>query len=305
MVIDVNGNGSILFQSLDPTDNSLYTFSQNNTYVFVPVINLTIGNTANLGVINIYGNTVNVLANTFVLTSNSVTLNVGGSSMTIQKAKPPTLTILTNTANNGTITGQYNPPAGCVWIKLRIIAAGGAGTSVGGTVANGGANAWFGTVGNTNLWQCQAGNGGASIGGGLGGGTSANNGGIWFGQTGSSGGGSSTEVNIQGGDGGCSPFGGAGGGGGQGGRNPGALGTTMDATPSSGSGGGGSGWTSSGANAGGGGGGSGGYLEAYITSLANTYNYAVPQYTNGPQNGSFTGGAGGSGQIIIEEHYGF
>lgn len=45
MVIGANSMGSFLFQSLDPSDNSLYVYTPNGT--FVQVSNVVLGNTAN------------------------------------------------------------------------------------------------------------------------------------------------------------------------------------------------------------------------------------------------------------------
>lgn len=98
-----------------------------------------------------------------------------------------------------------------------------------------------------------------------------------------------------GGTGGVTPFGGAG----VGGRyslNGG------NGQPNTGSGGGGAGGKVDGTTTGGRAGNAGGYLEAVIASPAATYTYGVGSGGAGTV-GNTSGGNGGSGVIIIEEHY--
>ena len=74
MIIDTSGNGSFLFQSLDPSDLNLYTYYANGQFVVVPKIvigNVTI-NTTSI-VIN------NAAANTQT-TINASSLQIGNSS---------------------------------------------------------------------------------------------------------------------------------------------------------------------------------------------------------------------------------
>lgn len=105
---------------------------------------------------------------------------------------------------------------------------------------------------------------------------------------------SNTDNTSPSGAGGTNPLGG--GGGGVAGKNSGGA-----AVANTGGGGGGAGCQDQvGACAGGGG--AGGYIEAIITSPAATYGYVVGAGGMGGQ-GSWPGGNGADGVIIIEEHY--
>ena len=72
------------------------------------------------------------------------------------------------------------------------------------------------------------------------------------------------------------------------------------AVANSGSGGGGG---CSGSNGSGTGGGAGEYFELYIPSPAASYTYTIGGGGNGGDAGTFAGGNGGSGLIIVEEYY--
>lgn len=51
------------------------------------------------------------------------------------------------------------------------------------------------------------------------------------------------------------------------------------------------------------GGGAGGYVEKLITSPAATYTYTVGAVANGGAAGTYAGGNGAAGIIIIDEFY--
>ena len=101
------------------------------------------------------------------------------------------------------------------------------------------------------------------------------------------------QASFPGGIGGASPFGGAG------------SGNGSPAVANSGSGGAGGGVLGSSALvAAGAGGGAGGYLEALLTAPAATYAVVIGAGGSGGVNvGSTSGGAGGSGIVIVEEFY--
>jgi hypothetical protein len=309
MIIDANGNGSFLFQSLQANDASLYTWDQseeNLGFIAVTLLNVQ----GNVQANNFNGNNANLTAN---VTANNIIVNnliLGGTTV-----QPPTVTILTGNANNlVSQTGIYSPPAGCVWFKVRMVGGGGGGAAwnSAGVSANG-TNSVFGNTSQGPAVTCAFGQLGASIAGGPGGntstiGTGGNSGWTVIGANGAAGQGSfspdSTSYSM-GGSGGGSPFGGSGAGGGH------TLGG-FGAITRTGSGGGGAGGEPS--VPGGGGGGAGAYAEIYVTIVANSYPYTIgaagiagtvgnPVGNNGTEGGTGSGGNGGQGIIIIEEHY--
>lgn len=199
----------------------------------------------------------------------------------------------------------YTKPAGCTWIRVRMVGGGGggggSGTNTGGTIGGDGGNSLFGTTllvangggGGTLIGTGQAAGGTASLGtgpigvaisGGTGGGTTASSAGSSFG--------------VGGASGAASPFGGAGAGGAR-------TINGSDAAANTGSGGGGGGTDAANSVAGGGGGAAGGYVDAIITNPAATYTYTVGAAgAAGTAAGSgHAGGAGAAGRIIVEEHY--
>lgn len=191
-------------------------------------------------------------------------------------------------------SGTYTTPAGVTWIRVRMVGGGGGG---GGTSAGAGAggNTTFGS----SLLTANGGGAGANAGNGGTGGTATiaapavgtaiqgGNGGSLGDQP------AQTSWFHAGGNGCTSPFGGAGSGAAGNGNGSSAVANT-------GSGGGGSG---SGSNQlASSGGGCGGYIDAVIVAPSATYSYSVGSSgTAGP--GTLTGGAGGSGYIIVEEYY--
>ena len=303
MVIDISGNGSMLFQSLDPTDQSLYTWAQDDSAVFVPVTNVKVqGNVTAQGNVSVQGN---VSAQQNVYANNVIANNYYLGSTLI---KPPTVTILSG--NN--ISNNYAPPAGVLWLKVRMVGGGGGGSQWDN--ANNGANATASIFGNSSMGSITCGggagsgaNGAASYFSGGGGVISIVSNAAWnvFSSNGSTGQGgmpcSVSGVDTVGGMGGVTPFGGGGGSSFGSGGYPGVPGT--------GSGGGGGGATSTGSYSGGGGG-AGAYAEIWITQIAPLYPYTVGAY--GPGGASVAGGYGPTpgcgangayGSIIIEEHY--
>ncbi len=207
-------------------------------------------------------------------------------------------------------SGTYTTPAGCKWIRVRMVGAGGGGGGGNGATGNTGGNSTFGTT----LLVANGGTGGAINGpGGTGGTASLGTGPVGIALSGGygQGGGSWPRVAVafadsSGGNGGVSPFGGAGGG-----SNAAAATGTTSAIANSGSGGGGGVWPGDAAgviaSCGGGGGGAGGYVDAIIAAPSATYSYAVGAAGTGGAGaaGGATGGDGGSGLILVEEHYSY
>lgn len=213
------------------------------------------------------------------------------------RAKTPTQTIFTSGS------GTYSVPAGATWLRVRMIGGGGGGAGGSGTV---GLTAISGGAGGSTTF------GGITCGGGGGGTPRADAGqggtatlgsgavGIAFvggGGGGSQKGGADITLTTNGGIGGSSPFAGGASGSSYGGPNLGFAGV-----PNTGTGGGGGG----GAYTAGSGGGAGGFVDAIIATPSTTYSYSVGiGGTAGVAANSFPGGAGGSGVIVIEEHYNY
>lgn len=234
----------------------------------------------------------------YVLTSDGT----GGSSWQSQALAPSQPTIQIITSGSGT----YTTPVGCVRLNVRMLGGGGGGGASGassGTAATAGGDTTFGT----SLLSA----GGGGIGardseGGAGGTSSLGTGPSGIALTGGRGQGSarvgsSPVSSLFGGQGGSSAFGGSGGGGAAGGTGAG-----RSAAANTGGGGGGAyvGTTSNGAS--GSGGGSGGFVDAIIDSPASSYPYSVGIGGTGQASsgaGSFVGGDGGSGVIIVMEYY--
>lgn len=217
---------------------------------------------------------------------------------------PVVVALLTPSSNN------YAVPAGVLYLKVKLVGGGGgaAGSASGGGLTNGviGGATTFGTA---FLTGNPGGPGIAATDNGGGAGGTATGGDINI--RGSNGGGSLTldnELNT-GGLGGIGPLGGVGAG--SCGVAPGSgtnVNTLGDAAANSGSGGSGGGGDIDIAN-GGSGGGAGGYLEKLISSPDADYDYTVGAGGAGGGRGQLApdigvgGGVGGSGFIIIEEHY--
>lgn len=213
-------------------------------------------------------------------------------------------------ANNGSVlaptfqiflsgSGTYTTPTSPKPLYIRVKMAGGGGGG-GGYQSGTGGNGNSTTFG-TSLLTCTGGTGGTAEGNATAGGTATVNSPAVsiLALSGGSGQGGSQDGNstnlISGGSGGANALGGAGGGG----YNTGAIGGAAN----TGAGGGGSGsQASSGDN--GSGGGAGAYLEAIISksNLSTTYSYSVGSGGAGGV-GTYTGGAGAAGIIIVEEYY--
>ena len=194
----------------------------------------------------------------------------------------PSVTIYTSSS------GTFTTPANCRMLRVRGVGGGGGGAGSASSGATGGGTGGNTTFG-TSLLTANGGAGGTVNGAGGAGGTATLGG--------------ATGINLQGGGGtGAVNGGSVGGTGGNsafGGGGPGVGGSSAAAgingyANTGGGGSGGQGYTFSGA-----GGGAGGYFEAWITSPASTYAYAVGG-AGTAGTGTATGGTGGSGIIIIE-----
>jgi hypothetical protein len=225
----------------------------------------------------------------------------------------PTISIATLTSHSGgfsaNASGTYTPPAGTKYIKIRMVGGGGGGggaQGTGGTPTSGGLGGT--TTFGTSLLTANGGNGGLSGNAGsasppLGGTATFTTGPIGIALQGSTGGGDTRNATLSvGGQGGCSPFGGAGGGG----DGNGNAGGAAIANTGSGGGGGGAGGT---ANSPGQGGAAGGYIDVILTSSSSAWASSFP-FSIGSAGtagaggtGGGSGGLGGSGMILIEEHY--
>ncbi|MFN6037882.1 MAG: hypothetical protein ACK452_05395 [Bacteroidota bacterium] len=211
--------------------------------------------------------------------------------------KSPTIQTFTNGS------GTYNTPTGVKYIKVRMVGGGGGGAGSGtssGIPTNGG-NTTFGT----SLLTALGGNPGQGSNGGSGGNFSVaspaiNISSVKGGQGYGPGqlfqaayyynaGGAGGDAAFFGGGGKASGFSANGsqanantGGGGQGGGLPGSIAGTQST---------------------GGGGGAGGFVEAMILNPSGSYLYSVGTGGTGGIGNQFSGGAGASGIIIIEEFY--
>lgn len=195
-------------------------------------------------------------------------------------------------------SGTYTTPAGVVWIRVRAVGGGGGGGGNGNTTGPTGTTGGNTTFG-SSLITASGGVGGAGAPsgvaalGGAGGAAFLGSGPIGLASPGGYGGSTNT---LSGGNSGVSVLGGAG-------LSPIAAGTGGAASANSGSGGTGA-WSSSTYSSGGGG--AGGYVDAIINTPSATYSYAVGVSGAGgigTGTNAETGGAGGSGIIIVEEHY--
>ena len=274
---DVNGNALTMNQSghVLSSPNQATMFSGGNATV------------TGLGTTTVSGGTaVNISS------SGSITIGVGsagigitGGSTFISGLSSSTYTRLTS----GT-AATYNPPAGCVRLRVRMVGGGGGGGAVNTNAGADGGTTSFGS------WTAVGGSGG-----GTGGPSSFASGG--------SGGASGTGTQIDrvsGGAGGNStgatpPIGGMGGNSSRGGGAPNNNNTVAgtSAAPNSGSGGAGAA-TGSG---GGGGGGAGESVEFSWPSPPASITYTVGAGGNGGAAGGLAGGNGAAGIILIEELY--
>lgn len=215
------------------------------------------------------------------------------ASGTLTKASGTGDATITFSAN--TLLATYTKPANVLYIKVTMVGGGGGGAAVNTNNGTAGTLSAFGA----NLLIANGGTEGINNSGlgGVGGTASVSSPAtkLWA-VSGSDGGHgqslSAVTVELSGGDGGCSYFGGAGAGGGDS--------NGIAAKTNSGSGGGGGATVS--ANTGGGGG-SGGALQAIIANPSASYPYIVGAKGVGGTAGGHAGGAGGEGQIIVEEFY--
>lgn len=236
-------------------------------------------------------------------TANNGVLRTDGSGVpSIQPFLAPTQQRFTSGS------GTYNLPAGCLWIRIRMVGGGGGG-GAGSSNNNGGTGGTGGTTTfGTSLLTCTGGAGGTGTTGGAGGagGTATLNspafGSAFSGSQGSPNNeaqGVLTTYLITGADGaGSSLFGGGGAGG--------ALNTAGTVgTANTGGGGGGGANTAGAASQGGRGGGSGASIDAIISSPSSTYSYEVGAAgtAGATGTGGFAGGAGSAGYIEVTEYY--
>jgi hypothetical protein len=213
----------------------------------------------------------------------------------VQLGAAPTYTSKTTTGS-----GTYTPPTGCVYYKVRMCGAGGGGA---GAPSGGGGNGGQSSLGS---WTAHGGSGGVANGGetpGAGGNGGTNGAGTLIVRlTGGSGGPgcqASSSSNSAGGAGGNNPFGGG---------APAIFGSTAASANVNGlsapanTGGGGSGVGTEVSSSSGGGGGAGEYVEFIVTSPA-VVGFSVGTGGTAGNDGTNTGGVGGSGVLLIEEHY--
>src|SRR6478736_4665683 len=235
------------------------------------------------------------------MTQNSVRFDAPQGLNAAQKQQalnniniPPTITRLTG-------SGNYNPPTGCSWLRVRMVAAGGGGSGSGQSGTNG-------ALGNQTTFGLHtatggAGGNGSSLGGGIGGNGSIGAGAYGVvipGNAGASANGQITANGVMGGGiGGGSMFGG-------GAPNTGYGTAGSAAGANTGGGGAGAGSTNVVGNSAGPGGGGGGGLDIIIPAPVGPYAYSVGASVAGGGAGTsgLPGGASGSGLIVIEEHYG-
>ena len=195
-------------------------------------------------------------------------------------------------------SGTYNTPTGCTWLRVRMVASGAGG-------CGSGTAAVAGTAGNNTTFGPHTANGGgagSASSGGIGGSGTIGAGGVGYVHPGGGGEGGNAQITTNdirsGGMGGSSMMGGGAYGMYYG--NPGAA-----AAVNSGGGGGGGGSNNAAIQSGPGGGGGGG-LDIIIAAPAASYAYSVGASAAGGAagTGGLAGGASGSGQILVEEHYG-
>lgn len=210
-----------------------------------------------------------------------------GSNIFVRQA-PTTLTVMTS----GTL---YTTPAGVAYIHVRMIGAGGGGGGSQGSPGAGG-NGGATTFGSNSSGGGTGGGAGVTSvtpgGGGIGGANTQVDPGIQFQGSYGSNGTLLPNTTACPGTGGAGAFGGAGRMG-----TASAAGTTAIGVGSAGGGG----CPSSGL-ASGGGGGAGAYQEVYISNPAASYVVSIGA-AGGGGAGTFAGGAGLGGAVIVEEFY--
>jgi len=228
---------------------------------------------------------------------NIITSPVTGTGSTVVLSASPSIsspnitTAAVSITNYTSGSGTYTVPAGVKWLRVRLIGGGGGGgggqTGGGATIGGNGGNTTFGASTangggggcvSTAIWNSPAG-GLYTIGAGMSG----------LGLKGMTGNvGTSNYQNAAGG--------GFGGGYGGDGTHAPLAGDTNSG------GGGGNGYPGNNSFASCGGG-SGGFIDGIITSPAVSYAYSVGAAGTAGGGNTYPGAAGGSGVIIIEEHY--
>ena len=197
-------------------------------------------------------------------------------------------------------SGTYVTPNNTSYLRIRFAGAGGGGSGGGAAPGGAGGNGGSTTFG-TSLLTATGGTGGSGTAKGAGGSVTINSPAVEVlavsganGQGGMSGAfGGGNFANLSGGDGGATPLGGAGSG-----SHSNVVGST--ASNSTGSGGGGAGSSSSSASPySGGGGGAGGYGEVIINNPDPSYSFSIGVGGAGG-SGTYVGGTGADGVIIVE-----
>ncbi len=247
-------------------------------------------------------------------TNNSVTFTVkatvaSGNQIEMTAIGAPAVSgTLTKTGGTGDSTLTFYAVRAPIYLKIKMVGAGGGGGPSGtSNVSDGGTggSTTFSVSGGSAILTAVGGTGGSRAGntGGVGGSVTINSPAIGYGLVGGNGGGgfyhgTATSELTNGPSGASSFFGGSGSGG------P-AQGAGGNASANTGGGGGGGGGEGAAGCYGGTGGASGGFIEAYIYSPSATYDFAIG--AGGAAGvaavGGHDGGLGGSGIIIIEEHY--
>lgn len=210
----------------------------------------------------------------------------------LQTPLPQTVTGPTTQSLTSGTAATYTTAVGSKWIKVRMWGGGGGGSGV-----DAGPTGVAGTDGTASTFNS------INAAPGKGGGTVTN----VIGGVGGAGGSGTANLRVPGfcGESGsvnATPSGSGGGPGGKGGKS--TPGDGVAAAANSSGGGSGAFGTDGGNSLGAPGGGSGEYLELIINSPAATYTYTIgPGGAGGVAANN--GGAGGSGLIMVEEHYSF
>lgn len=216
------------------------------------------------------------------------------AAATFRALQVPTITTLTISS-----TSPYTPPAGALWLRVKVQGGGGGGGGT-GTGGNPGGSGGAGGTSSFGGSLIATGGGGGAV--GSGGSGVAGDGGQGSGGYLNLRGNPGASLNNGGADGVFGPVGGASlflGAGTAGPRN----GNGGDAAANSGAGGG-----AAGGGAGlqpGSAGGAGGYVEGIIPVTSGSFAFVIGTHGAGGITGlpSGAGGAGAAGIIIIEEHY--
>jgi hypothetical protein len=292
-----NSTGSSTVQVIGTTVPGNFVLTSGRSVLFTAGVTnsgpLTM-NVAASGAVNVFRRTavgIVALVGGEVVANNVYLITYDGAQWQLTTPSlPKTPTVQVFLSGSGS---TYTTPAGATWIEVKFVGGGGGGSSsTAGTAATAGTDSIFNGVHAVGGALASAGVAGA--GGGFGGGCTA-------GAVGGAGG-SSAESFISnlvgsGGAGGSSFYGGGGPGG------TGAVG--IAAVANSGGGGGGGGHSTATSQIGGGGGGGGGYCWLLIPNPAATYIFTIGAGGNGGDGGgAFAGGNGGTGYMIVVEHYG-